>query len=96
MKSPEEIRAGIFNQIEEELAYANAKWGHDFDSKNTLNDWVAYINMYASDAAKIATSPAIAKQKLIKAAGLAVSALENFERNGQFPPRHYESRVAKD
>lgn len=89
------IRAKVYEDIEKELAYARRQWGVEFDSKNTLNDWVAYIVMYAGDAAKIKTPPSEAEQKLIKVAGLAISALENLRANGQFAPRHYEEKVAK-
>ena len=91
-----EIRAEIYSQIEGELEYARQKWGIEFDARNTLNDWVTYINMYASDAAKIAIPPSEARKKLIKAAGLAISAIENLDFNGQFAPRHYEDRVRKN
>lgn len=90
------IRQNLYGDIEKELQRAQHLWGTEFDSKNTLNDWVAYITMYAGDAAKIKTPPSEAEQKLLKAAGLVISALENFRANGQFAPRHYEERVAKD
>ena len=89
------VRQNLYVEIENELEYARKQWGREFDSKNTLNDWVAYIVMYAGDAAKIKTSPSEAEQKLIKVAGLAISALENLRANGQFAPRHYEEKVAK-
>ena len=92
----ESIREKLYQDIEKELDYARSQWGNEFDSKNTLNDWVAYITMYAGDAAKIKTPPSEAEQKLIKVAGLAISALENLRANGQFAPRHYEEKVAKD
>ena len=89
------IRLNLYRDIEKELEYARQQWGNEFDSKNTLNDWVTYIVMYAGDAAKMKTTPNEAEQKLIKVAGLAISALENLRANGQFAPRHYEEKVAK-
>jgi|SRR5579859_644651 len=89
------VRLNLYRDIEKELEYSREKWGTEFDSKNTLNDWVAYIVMYAGDAAKMKTPPSEAEQKLIKVAGLAISALENLRANGQFAPRHYEEKVAK-
>lgn len=91
----EKIFNKIYNEIINELKYANDKWGTEFDDKNTLNDWVTYITIYASDAAKMVTPPAEQRSKLLKAAGLAVSALSALERNGSFAERHYEDKVAK-
>lgn len=89
-------RNGIINEIFAELDYTNDKWGDEFDNENTLNDWVTYICMYATDAAKMTTPPTEQRKKLLKAAGLAVSSLISLDRNGSFRPRHYEDGVAKD
>ena len=89
------IRKNLYREVEMELEYARKQWGVEFDTKNTLNDWVTYIVMYAGDAAKMKTPPNEAEQKLIKVAGLAISALENLRANGKFAPRHYEEKVAK-
>lgn len=78
-----------------ELEYAEGKWGTTFDDNNTLNDWVTYINMYASQASRIDSSDEVKRASLIKAAGIAISALVTLERNGEFPPRHYEDSVEK-
>lgn len=92
----EKVHAKIYNEILNELEYANDKWGTEFDDKNTMNDWVTYICMYATDAAKMNTCPADARSKLLKTAGLALSALATLERNGSFDKRHYEDEVKKD
>lgn len=73
-----------------ERAYSR-KWGTSFDDKNTLNDWVTYITMYATESAKIGIkndSKAIYK-KLIKSANLVLLAAERV-RKGTIAPRHYD------
>lgn len=87
---------GIFQDIIEELDYAN-KWDDGFDKKNTLNDWIIYICMYATDAAKMLKSEPSAGQRpreesrklLIKAAGLCFSAIKSIDEGGP-APRHYD------
>jgi len=86
----------IFDDLIKELEYAE-KWGEDFDNKNTINDWVTFINMYASDAAKLKYSdpsspsqdPKEIRKKLVKAAGLCFSAIRKLDLGG-FAPRHYD------
>ena len=88
------VRA-IFQDIEKELEYARDKWGTEFDDKNTLNDWLTYATMYATDAAKMSTPSHRVRPLLIKAAGLLISAIDRLDVNGKFAPRHYEDRVGK-
>jgi len=86
----------IADDVIEELDYAQ-KWGTDFDVKNTINDWVAFITMYAADAAKLlksektsAARPVEESRKLlIKAAGLCFSAIKSIDDGGP-APRHYD------
>jgi len=85
-----EDRQKIIDEIDKELDYANGKWGTEFDDKNTINDWAAYIQIYVGQAVRMGSSKEEQKKQLTKAAGLAISALEAFERNGGFPPRHYD------
>lgn len=79
-------------QVRKEAEYAAQKWGTDFDDQNSLNDWVTYITMYASDAARIDLQDNPDKQYafLIKAAGLALNAA-SYVRNGNLHPRHYDA-----
>jgi hypothetical protein len=79
--APEEFEA-----LMEELVYAT-KWGTDFDRKNTLNDWVTYINIYASNAARMDQEDPHAQ--LIKAAGLALTAA-TYVRKNKVTARHYD------
>jgi len=80
----------IFTDIEKELEYARGKWGTAFDNRNTLNDWVTYTAMYATEAARMDTPPTRVRPLLIKAAGLLISAIERLDVNGRFAPRHYD------
>lgn len=58
-----------------EVKRAEQMWGTNFDSKNTLNDWAAYINIYLGQALKMGASPEEVRTNLRKVAGLALSAL---------------------
>ena len=80
----------ILEEISSEREYQNTQWGVTFDDRNTLNDWVTYICMYSGKAADLANVPADQRMYLLKTATLAVAALEAFDRNGGFPPRHYD------
>lgn len=81
-----------FASVVEERMYSLTQWDiTDFDDKNTLNDWVTYISMYATESAKMARrddAHAI-YDKLIKAANLALLAAERV-RSGTVAPRHYD------
>ena len=87
------IQSGVLDEIRAEREYQNGEWGTEFDDKNTLNDWVTYIANYASQAAGMETPPEDQRKNMLKVATLAVAAVESFNRNGQFAPRHYEDRV---
>lgn len=82
----------IFDQIVTERQYQDQKWGTSFDDKNTLNDWAAYINVYLSRALSMENvkKPDAQRVALVKVAALALAALETFDRNGGFAPRHYD------
>lgn len=80
-------RHDIFKQIEEERTYQNARWGNDFDSKNTPNDWVAYIAKYLGQTVTMPFNDAVFRKQLLKVATLAVAALEQ----EKYAPRHYDS-----
>lgn len=88
-------REQIFAAIEKERAYQNEQWGTEFDDQNTINDWVTYINLYASRATEMDRTTKVIdvqkiKKNLLKAATLAVAALETIERNGLPALRHYD------
>ena len=86
------MREQIFEEINKERDYQDQKWGTEFDDRNTLNDWVTYISIYLARAADMGNIHDPEKQRLymLKVASLAVVALETFDRNNGFAPRHYE------
>lgn len=85
----EEI-AELLLALDREHCYACDKWGHDFDDHNTINDWVAYINIYLGHASTTMATPDQVEAGFLKAANLALSALAVLKRNGKFPDRHYD------
>lgn len=80
----------IVQQIKEEREY-QAKWGNNFDDKNTANDWATYIAQYLTEGTRI-KDPRPMREAFLKAAALAVAALETFDRNNGFAPRHYDKQ----
>lgn len=89
------FREKIFEEISKERDYQNSKWGTEFDDKNTLNDWVSYMNIYLGQASKIDSNPTEQERQLLKAVTIGVAALETLYRNGKFADRHYENIVPK-
>lgn len=71
----------------DELAYAQDKWGNEFDSKNTLNDWLTYIMIYAGRAGEMGSGPRDTRANLIKVIGLAMNAVKWLDK---MPKRHYD------
>lgn len=80
----------VYEEIKAERSYQDSRWGTAFDDKNTANDWVAYISMYAAKASPEKWDAAEFRKGMIKVATLAVAAIETFDRNGKLPPRHYD------
>lgn len=86
----------ILGEIEAERQYQERRWSTEFDDKNDLDNWVSCIVSYCSRASKLQASPSKQRRDMLKVAAIAVAACESFDRNGNFPPRHYEDIVAKD
>jgi hypothetical protein len=86
----------LIDEILKERKYQDEKWGTEFDDKNTLNDWAAYIGRYTGNAISIDSPPKTQRKQLLKVATIAVAAVQAFDRNGGFPSRHYEDRVPAD
>jgi hypothetical protein len=82
--------AGILTDMIKERVYEENTWGTVFDNKNTLNDWVTFTNIYLGGAAAIKATPGEQRKGVLKAATLLVAALQSFDRNGGFAPRHYD------
>lgn len=72
--------------VENERAHQEDRWGVVNDDRNTLDDWLAYICKYAA-LANTADDAATVRRRLIQIAALAVAAAESFDRNCGFP-RH--------
>lgn len=79
----------ILQEVVTEHKRALAKWGTEFDEKNTPNDWAHYINYYASTAAPLEFQGELFEANMLKVAGLALSALKQYRGNG-LSPRHYD------
>lgn len=86
-------RRTILNEIRAERKYQDENWGTEFDDRNTLNDWSTYVNIYMAQASAMTATPKEQRENMLKAATLLVAAIETFDRNGTFAPRHYEDRV---
>lgn len=84
--------SNVYEELKVERNYQDQKWGHDFDDKNTLNDWLTYINIYGAKAAAMDVSKEDQRKYMVKVAALAVAALETFDRNDGFAPRHYDQK----
>jgi hypothetical protein len=69
-------------------------WGFTFDKANTINDWAAYANIYLGKATSIKATPVEQRVNILKAATLLIGALETFDLNGGFAPRHYDPEHA--
>lgn len=80
----------ILEQIRCERDYQDGKWGKEFDDKNTINDWAAYINIYLSHSTVMGATPLEQRNALLKVAALAVAALETDSRNEGLAKRHYD------
>lgn len=89
----EELIDQIFAEIKAEREYQNKLWGTEFDDKNTINDWSAYITRYLGQATG-SENEAEQRTQMMKVASLAVAALEAINRNGKFAPRHYDGTIA--
>ncbi len=82
----------VMKEIELEREYQESQWGTKFDDKNNANDWATYIAHYTSKATVVPFDPRVWRKNMIKAATLAVAAIEAFDRNGGLPPRHYDGK----
>ena len=80
----------IYDEIQAERAYQDNKWGTTFDDQNTVNDWMAYINIYGAKATDMKATPETQRLNMMKVAALAVAACQAFDRNDGFAPRHYD------
>ncbi len=87
-------RNEIYKLIEKERCSQDKKFGTGFDDSNTANDWITYINTYASRASSDNVQKRDLKEfknNMIKVAALAVAAIERVECNKELPltPRNF-------
>jgi len=87
--------SNVYEELKAEREYQDGKWGHAFDDNNTLNDWMQYINIHGSKAAAVGNSKEEQRKQMIKVTALGIAALETFDRNGGFAPRHYDPTSKK-
>jgi hypothetical protein len=80
----------IYEEIEKEREHAKTRYSVSWDSRNTINDWTAYIVSYLGKAVVYPFNGARWRETMIKIAGLAVSAIEAYDTTG-LHPRHYDS-----
>jgi hypothetical protein len=80
-------RNSIYRQIEDERLYQQHRWGDNADdTKNTPNDWVAYISKHSTRWSPGGFPPYSGetidkfRKQMIKVAALAVAAIESLER----------------
>lgn len=90
-KTLSDVAVDVMNEVDR----AREMWGTTFDDKNTLNDWIAYTNIYLANASTMGASPETVKRGLRKAAGLVLSALYQAE-NDLLAPRHYDGALRPD
>lgn len=98
------IRTAIFDEIDVARKKDIEEWGHEFDDKNTPNDWVTFITRYLSVAADNSLSKCLQNHNgkppldpdkryrinMLKAASIVMSAIEAFDRAQGTVRRHYE------
>lgn len=76
-----DVRAAIFDEIEEERQYQDQKWGgakHD-DNEETIDKFFGYIKEYADGTSERAARHG-ERARLVKVAALAVAAIESYDR----------------
>jgi hypothetical protein len=83
------LLADIEAEVMAEVRRAQDMWVADFDEKNTLSDWAAYINIYLGKATSIGAPHEVVVRDLRKAAGLALNALF-YAENNLLAPRHFD------
>ena len=82
------LRIAIFDEIDAERKKQDLNIGHEFDDKNTPNDWVTFVVRYVSRSAEFPVNEG--RTSMLKAAAMCVAALEAFDRAQGTVPRHYE------
>ena len=79
------LSKAVLLEVAKERGYQMQKFGNDFDDLNKPNDWIAYITAYASRVYggpeyKDGAAPVDFRQSMVKAAALAIAAIEAHDR----------------
>ena len=91
-------RQDIFAKIDKEREHQDQTWGHEFDDKNTVNDWLTYMAIYQARAAEMDRETKVldidqVKKNVLKSITIGVAMLETIERNeNSIAPRHYDRK----
>ena len=75
----------VISDVEDERAHQEDQWGVVNDDRNTLADWVIYIQKFSLKASREEPNSPTQRRRLIQVAALAVAAAESFDRNLGFP-----------
>ncbi len=70
--------------VGDERAHQENRWGVINDDRNTLDDWLTHISKYSA-LADTTDDPTTVRRRLIQVAAIAVAAVESFDRNCGFP-----------
>ncbi len=75
----------VISDVEDERLRQEDQWGVVNDDRNTLADWLIYIQKFSLKASREEPNSAEQRRRLIQVAALAVAAAESFDRNLGFP-----------
>ena len=84
-------RADVLDLVRREMERAEQQWGHDFDNKNSLSDWNGYVDIYKGKALEMGATPETIMKNLIKAAGILLATVVQYESAG-IAVRHYDGQ----
>jgi len=84
-------RAEVLNLVRLEMERAETQWGHEFDNRNSLNDWAACMVIYLGKALEMGATPETVMKNLHKAAGITLATIVQYESAG-IAARHYDGQ----
>lgn len=71
----------IIEKIKQEREKQIEQWGNDFDDTNTAHDWTSYVCHYATEASWNPWDEEKFEKNMLKAASVAIAALQSLYRN---------------
>jgi hypothetical protein len=75
----------VLEDVVNERAHQENRWGVVNDDRNTFEDWRTYMNKYSFRVGHAMPNSPTQRRRLIQVAALAVAAIESFDRNRGFP-----------